>query len=84
MLACIVYQQLLRFYSLGVYEEGQKNPTWTQHLIIAAKALPWDQSFFISYFNQYLSHHDNTKQFSAEENTPVRSAPLLWKWKMLL
>ena len=32
------------------------------YLIIAVEALPWDWSFFLSYFNQYLSHYVNTKQ----------------------
>lgn len=34
------------------------------YLIIAVEALPWDWSFFLSYFNQYLSHYVNTKQSS--------------------
>lgn len=34
------------------------------YLIIAVKALLWDWSFFLSYFNQCLSPYVNTKQYS--------------------
>lgn len=39
------------------------------YLIIAVKARPWDQSFFLSYFNQYLSY--SVPLSAVEEYSPA-------------
>lgn len=75
-----LFQELLSFYFFRLYKEGKTIICcWSYldaaHLIIAAKALPWDRSFFLSYFNQYLSHNVNTKQPSAEEHSRTLHTP---------